>query len=260
MDFRGTREFVSVREAPGEETWHALVQALDRRRAAGEDMAALVAALEPELAAWPGSIPRELPLAWIYALSRDGRLPEAALANDLVLSDRWALWVDLGTFQPLADDAAARVLASPDLRHVRWLDVSCVADENPYSPGPMVTLPGPQALQRAVFAGNLRSLNLEHVVADWPGGVDDLVALLASLPALRCLDLSANGLDDAALAKLAQCPQLARLEQMKLDRNDFTVRGFNILQSSLYAMNIQDFGVLDWDGAAPDVSGTFSRG
>lgn len=260
MVFSETREFAIVREAPGEETWHALVQALAGRRAAGEDMQAIVAALEPELSAWPTSVRREVPLAWIYALARRGRLPEATLANDLILSDRWALWVAPGEFAPLADAAEVqRVLGSPDLRCVRWLDVANVSDDNPYSPGPMVALPGPAALQQASFACNLRSLNLERVVARWDGGVADLVELLASLPALRCLDLSGNGLGDAALATLAQCPHLGRLEQLILDRNQFTVRGFNILQSSPYAMSIQDFGELDWDGQAPDVSGTFAR-
>lgn len=259
MDFSETREFGLVRGAPDVETWDALVQAIAGRRAAGEELAGLVAALEPELARWPASVLRELPLAWIYALSQGERRPEAALANALTLSDRWALWASLSEFTPLEDEARERVLAAPELRNVRSLDVAFVTDDNPYSPGPMILLEGPAPLQAASFRGQLRALCLERVVLRWREGVAGLGSLLAALPGLRSLDLTDNQLGDAALAALAQVPQLAQLDQLILDRNSFTVRGFNILQSSPYAMRIQDFGELDWDGEAPDVSGTFRR-
>jgi hypothetical protein len=238
-----SREIALLRTGPSEGTWRRLVEMIDARRAAGEELGPLVEALRPELARWPEELRRTLPLSWIYRLAARGRLAEAALANDLVLSDRWAM-TQFNEFRPLQQPDHAvdvgdeydgvtpderteveRVLSSPDLSGVRRLDLSYVSEGNPYSPGPMVALASTRELFAAPFLPRLRVLLLEHAMW-WRDPVAELAELLRRTPELRELDLRGNDLDGHALVRLAACPELARLERLRLDEDSLgrTVR------------------------------------
>lgn len=230
-----SREIALLRTGPSEGTWRRLVEMIDARRAAGEELGPLVEALRPEVARWPAELKRTLPLTWIYRLAARGRLVEATLANDLVLSDRWAL-TQFDDFRPLQQTKrhevdfgdeydgvtpdgrteVERVFGCPDLMGVRRLDMSYVSDENPWSPGPMVSLESSRELLAASFLPRLRVLVLEHAMW-WRDPVAELVELLRRAPELRELDLRDNDLDGHALVRLAAAPELARLERLRLD-------------------------------------------
>lgn len=240
-----SREIALVRTGPSEGTWRRLVETLDERRAAGEDLAPVVAALRPELGRWPEELRRTVPLRWIYLLAARGRLAEAALANDLMLSDRWAM-THFREFRPLqrergdgvevGDEYAGvtpderteveRVLSAPDLAAVRRLDLSFVSESNPYSPGPMVWLASARELFAAPFLPKLRALVLVRAMVRWAEPVEELTELLRRTPELRVLDLRDNDLDGHALVRLAAVPELARLERLRLDEDSLgrTVR------------------------------------
>ncbi|PCC68490.1 hypothetical protein SAMN02745121_05192 [Nannocystis exedens] len=233
------REFELVRGVPSEAAWDELTEALEARRAAGEDLAGWVEALAPELARWPEEVPRLLPLRWTYRLAARGSLPEAALANALLLSDRWAMR-HFDEFRPLTqregdahdilgdeyDDVEAdarteqeRVFQAKELSAIRSLDVAFFSDDNPYSPGPMVWLESPALLLAAPFIAGLYELNLAHALASWKDPGAGLVELLRRAPALRRLDLSQNDLGEAALVALAGCPEARRLQRLIVTGN-----------------------------------------
>jgi hypothetical protein len=239
-----SREIALLRTGPSEGTWRRLVEMIDGRRAAGEELGPLVEALRPEVARWPEDLRRTLPLSWVYRLAARGRLVEATLANDLVLSDRWAL-TQFEEFRPLQQTRdhdvefgdeydgvtpderteVERVFECPDLMGVRRLDMSFISDGNPYSPGPMVSLESTRELFSAPFLPRLRVLLLSHAMW-WRDPVAGLVELLRRAPQLRELDLRDNDLDGHALVRLAGCPELARIERLRLDEDSLgrTVR------------------------------------
>lgn len=237
MSLSAPREIALLRTGPSEGTWRRLVEMIDERRAAGEELGPLVEALRRELGRWPAELRRTLPLAWIYRLAARGRLPEATLANDLVLSDRWAFThfddfrplqqtrrheVDFGDeydgVEPDGRTELERLMSSPDLPAIRRLDLSFVSDENPWSPGPMVSLEHTKELFAAPFLPKLRVLLLEHAMC-WRDPVETLAELLRRAPELRELDLRDNDLDGHALVRLAALPELARLERLRLDED-----------------------------------------
>ncbi|MBZ5710660.1 hypothetical protein [Nannocystis pusilla] len=234
------REFALVRGAPSEAAWDELTAALEARRAAGEELGPWAEALGPELAKWPAEVPRLLPLQWTYRLAARGSLPEAALANTLLLSDRWAM-THFDDFRPLTqregdahdilgdeyDDVTPdarteqeRVFQAAELRGVVNLDMSFFSDDNPYSPGPMVWLESPQLLFAAPFVAHLRELNLAHALASWDEPGAQLSELLRRAPALRRLDLSQNDLGEAALIALGACPEARQLQRLVLTGNN----------------------------------------
>jgi hypothetical protein len=233
------REFALVRGAPSEAAWDELTAALEARRAAGEELGPWAEALGPALAGWPDEVQRLLPLQWTYRLAARGSLPEAALANALLLSDRWAL-THFDEFRPLTqreDDAydilgdeyddvtpdarteQERVFQAVELRAIRSLDMAYFSEGNPYSPGPMVWLESPELLFAAPFIAGLRELNLVHALASWDEPGAALVELLRRAPALRRLDLSQNDLGEPALIALAACPEARQLQRLVLTGN-----------------------------------------
>lgn len=233
------REFELVRGEASEAAWDELTAALEARRAAGEDLAAWAEALAPALARWPDSVPRLLPLQWTYRLAARGSLPEAALANALLLSDRWAM-THFDEFRPLTqrkgdahdilgdeyDDVVPdarteqeRVFQARELGALRSLDVAFFSDDNPYSPGPMVWLESPALLLAAPFLAGLHALNLSHALASWDDPAAALIELLRRAPALRRIDLSHNDLGEAALIKLAESTEVRQLQRIVLTGN-----------------------------------------
>lgn len=233
------REFELVRGEASEAAWDELTAALEARRAAGEDLAAWAEALAPALARWPDSVRRLLPLQWTYRLAARGSLPEAALANALLLSDRWAA-THFEEFRPLTqyegdahdiygdeyDDVVPdarteqeRVFQARELGGLHSLDVEFYSDDNPYSPGPMVWLKSPELLLAAPFLAGLRELNLSHALASWNEPATALIELLRRAPALRWIDLSHNRLGEAALIALAACPEARQLQRIVLTGN-----------------------------------------
>ncbi|MFY0540707.1 hypothetical protein [Nannocystis pusilla] len=233
------REFELVRGDASVAAWDELTEALEARRAAGEDLAAWAEALAPALARWPDSVRRLLPLQWTYRLAARGSLPEAALANSLLLSDRWAM-THFEEFRPLTqrdDDAhdilgdeyddvipdarteQERVFQARELGALRSLDVAFWSDDNPYSPGPMVWLESPELLLAAPFLAGLHALNLSHALASWDEPAAALIELLRRAPALRRIDLSHNDLGEAVLIALAGCPEARQLQRIVLTGN-----------------------------------------
>jgi hypothetical protein len=246
---REGREFELVRGEGSVEAWTELVAALEKRRAAGEEMGAWVGALEPELLRWPEDVARLLPMAWTYRLAARGTLPEARLANTLLLSDAWAM-TRFKDFRPLtqrpedeydilgdeydgveADDRLEqeRVFAAVELRSIRSLDISYISEDNPYSPGPMVWLMDAGPLLASPCLPGLRVLKASCALKSWKDAGKQLCEVLRRAPHLRVLDISHNELEAEDLEALAACPLVARLEKLVITGNDYSGTGRSAL-------------------------------
>lgn len=232
------RELEVVR-APSVAAWNELTALLEARRAAGEDLAPWVATLLPALARWPAEVPRLLPLRWTYRLAARGALPEAALADTLLLSDRWAL-THFKEFRRLGredDEVEAngdeydgvdadgrseqeRVFQAELLMGIRRVDVSYFSEGDPLSPGPMVWLDSAAPLLDAAFLPGLEELDLSCALEGWEDPGEQLALLVRRAPALRVLKLSGNMLGEEALLVLAACPEVGRLQRLVLTGND----------------------------------------
>lgn len=234
------REFELVRGEGSVEAWEALVAALEGRRAAGAELGAWAEALMPALSRWPESVQRLLPLEWTYRLAARGTLPEARLANALLLSDAWAM-TRFDDFRPLTPDASdvwddevledgeppsqERIFAADELRSIRELDISYISEDNPYSPGPMVWLMDAGPLLTSPCLPGLRVLKASYALKSWKDAGAQLGELLRRAPALRVLDISHNELAAEDLAALAACPLVAQLERLVITGNDHAGKG-----------------------------------
>lgn len=246
---REGREFELVRGEGSVEAWTELVGALEKRRAAGEEMGAWVGALEPELLRWPEDVARLLPMAWTYRLAARGTLPEARLANALLLSDAWAM-TRFKDFRPLtqrpedeydilgdeydgveADDRLEqeRVFAAVELRSIRSLDISYISEDNPYSPGPMVWLMDAGPLLASPCLPGLRVLKASCALKSWKDAGRQLCEVLLRAPHLRVLDISHNELEAEDLEALAACSLVARLAKLVITGNDYSGKGRSAL-------------------------------
>ncbi len=242
---RDGREFELVRGEASVEAWTELVEALERRRAAGEDLGAWAEALGPELSRWPEDVARLLPMAWTYRLAARGALPEARLANALLLSDEWAM-TRFDDFRPLtqcaedeydilgdeydgveADDRLEqeRVFAADELRSIRTLDISYISEDNPYTPGPMVWLTDAGPLLESPCLPGLRALKASGALKSWEDAGAQLCEVLRRAPNLRVLDISHNELEAEDLEALAACPLVPRLAKLVITGNDYSGEG-----------------------------------
>jgi uncharacterized protein (TIGR02996 family) len=119
----------------------------------------------------------------------------------------------------LDDDMLRAILTSRAYPRLTGLDLGNIREGQDY------TLAGLEALPDALFAGALRSLDLDRMWFD-----DEVVEVIARLPALVELSLSSSRLGDAGMTAFAALPQ--RFTSLRLDDCGFGEAGAVALAAS----------------------------
>jgi hypothetical protein len=187
-----------AQRAPGVGTWWDLCDAFESYDGAEPLADRVLPYCASQLSRWPATVTRAMPSAWLEALCRGERVPQAALANAIT---NWRTF-DAGKL--------AALTRAHELDGVRVLEISrgYSSSEDYYWPSSLEpgVLPrdGIGAQVVALLEGPLRRVEV-CVLGGFAVGAAEARAL-ATLPRLRALTLEACPHDEGTLAALASGP------------------------------------------------------